>query len=93
MSPLHRSKFVKSLQALPPGTKSLIVDENYPPKTWPPSQRPTNRRTRMTEAGAVVTWRGFHILNPPDRGRIVYTLTFVYDLRSNALEVMSCDGS
>jgi len=30
-------EFLKSLQVLPPGTKDLIVDEQYLPKTWPPS--------------------------------------------------------
>jgi CxxC motif-containing protein (DUF1111 family) len=30
-------EFLKSLQVLPPGTKDLIVDEQYRPKIWPPS--------------------------------------------------------
>ncbi|MEO8368073.1 MAG: di-heme oxidoredictase family protein [Candidatus Solibacter sp.] len=29
-------EFLKTLQVLPPGTKDLIVDENYKPKHWPP---------------------------------------------------------
>jgi hypothetical protein len=29
-------EFLKSLQVLPPGTKTLTVDENYRPKAWPP---------------------------------------------------------
>ena len=29
-------EFLKSLQVLPPGTKSLIVDENYKTREWPP---------------------------------------------------------
>jgi hypothetical protein len=29
-------EFLKTLQVLPPGTQSLIVDENGRPKTWPP---------------------------------------------------------
>jgi hypothetical protein len=29
-------EFLKSLQVLPPGTKDLIVDENYRRKNWPP---------------------------------------------------------
>ena len=29
-------EFLKTLQVLPPGTHSLIVDENGRPKTWPP---------------------------------------------------------
>jgi hypothetical protein len=27
-------EFLKSLQVLPPGTKDLVVDENYRPKVW-----------------------------------------------------------
>jgi Di-haem oxidoreductase, putative peroxidase len=27
-------EFLKSLQVLPPGTKDLVVDENYRPKIW-----------------------------------------------------------
>lgn len=30
-------EFLKSLQVLPPGTKSLVVDEHGNPKDWPPS--------------------------------------------------------
>ena len=30
-------EFLKSLQVLPPGTKSLVVDEHYRPKVWPPA--------------------------------------------------------
>jgi CxxC motif-containing protein (DUF1111 family) len=30
-------EFLKSLQVLPPGSKSLVVDENGNPKEWPPS--------------------------------------------------------
>jgi hypothetical protein len=30
-------EFLKTLQVLPPGTKDLIVDENYRPKRWPPT--------------------------------------------------------
>lgn len=29
-------EFLKSLQVLPPGTPSLIVDENFKPRLWPP---------------------------------------------------------
>ena len=29
-------EFLKTLQVLPPGTKSLVVDENFQPKVWPP---------------------------------------------------------
>jgi predicted RNase H-like HicB family nuclease len=28
-------KFLDTLQVLPPGTKALVVDENYQAKTWP----------------------------------------------------------
>jgi hypothetical protein len=31
-------EFLKSLQVLPPGTRHLIVDENYQPRPWPPAQ-------------------------------------------------------
>jgi hypothetical protein len=30
-------EFLKSLQILPPGSKSLVVDEHGNPKNWPPS--------------------------------------------------------
>ena len=30
-------EFLKSLQVLPPGSKSLVVDEHGNPKRWPPS--------------------------------------------------------
>ena len=30
-------EFLKTLQVLPPGTPSLIVDENYREKRWPPA--------------------------------------------------------
>ena len=30
-------EFLKSLQVLPPGTESLIVDENFKQKRWPPA--------------------------------------------------------
>ena len=29
-------EFLKTLQVLPPGTKHLVVDENYKKKEWPP---------------------------------------------------------
>jgi hypothetical protein len=29
-------EFLKTLQVLPPGTKGLIVDENYQVRKWPP---------------------------------------------------------
>ena len=31
-------EFLKSLQVLPPGAKSLVVDERGHPKRWPPSR-------------------------------------------------------
>src|SRR5207245_452246 len=31
-------EFLKTLQALPPGTPSLIVDENFKQKRWPPEK-------------------------------------------------------
>jgi len=33
-------EFLKSLQVLPPGSRSLIVDEHGNPKRWPPSEDP-----------------------------------------------------
>jgi Di-haem oxidoreductase, putative peroxidase len=30
-------EFLKTLQVLPPGTKHLVVDENFRPKSWPPA--------------------------------------------------------
>ena len=30
-------EFLKSLQVLPPGSKTLVVDEYGNPKRWPPS--------------------------------------------------------
>lgn len=33
-------EFLKSLQVLPPGTSSLIVDENFKEKRWPPNTIP-----------------------------------------------------
>jgi hypothetical protein len=33
-------EFLKSLQVLPPGSKSLVVDEHGNPKEWPPSEHP-----------------------------------------------------
>ena len=31
-------EFLKTLQVLPPGTKDLVVDENYQAREWPPIQ-------------------------------------------------------
>lgn len=30
-------EFLKTLQVLPPGTKDLVVDENFRPREWPPA--------------------------------------------------------
>lgn len=30
-------EFLKTLQVLPPGTKHLVVDENFRPRSWPPT--------------------------------------------------------
>jgi hypothetical protein len=30
-------EFLKTLQVLPPGTKDLIVDENFHAREWPPA--------------------------------------------------------
>ena len=32
-------EFLKSLQVLPPGSTSLVVDERANPKIWPPAAR------------------------------------------------------
>jgi CxxC motif-containing protein (DUF1111 family) len=37
-------EFLKSLQVLPPGTRHLVVDEQYQPKTWPPGNVPATRQ-------------------------------------------------
>ena len=34
-------EFLKSLQVLPPGTKSLIVDQYFKPRAWPPTNPST----------------------------------------------------
>ena len=36
-------EFLKTLQVLPPGTASLVVDENYKPKVWPKNAVANNR--------------------------------------------------
>lgn len=36
-------EFLKTLQILPPGTRDLIVDENYRPRSWPPPSHPPNQ--------------------------------------------------
>lgn len=33
-------EFLKTLQVLPPGTRDLIVDENFRPRSWPPPIQP-----------------------------------------------------
>ena len=33
-------EFLKTLQVLPPGTQSLVVDEHFQPKVWPPHRPP-----------------------------------------------------
>jgi len=30
-------EFLKTLQALPPGTRSMIVDDKFRPREWPPA--------------------------------------------------------
>lgn len=45
-------EFLKSLQVLPPGTESLIVDENFKPKAWPPTSGPAVLQTAAATAGA-----------------------------------------
>jgi len=37
-------EFLKSLQVLPPGTKDLVVDENYRPKVWSGTRQAAGRQ-------------------------------------------------
>jgi len=37
-------EFLKSLQVLPPGSKSLVVDEHGSPKSWPPADSSEGER-------------------------------------------------
>lgn len=37
-------EFLKTLQVLPPGTKDLIVDENFQAREWPPKWAKGRRR-------------------------------------------------
>jgi hypothetical protein len=32
-------EYLKTLQVLPPGTRSLIVDQDFQPRTWPPEKK------------------------------------------------------
>lgn len=41
-------EFLKTLQVLPPGTPSLVVDENYRPKQWPPAHAPGAEIAKQT---------------------------------------------
>jgi hypothetical protein len=41
-------EFLKTLQVLPPGTKDLVVDENFHARVWPP--RPHTREHITSEA-------------------------------------------
>jgi len=36
-------EFLKTLQVLPPNTQHLIVDDNFRPRTWPPSLQSSSR--------------------------------------------------
>jgi len=38
-------EFLKSLQVLPPGTRSLVVDENFNQRQWPPAPHGTVPKT------------------------------------------------
>jgi hypothetical protein len=37
-------EFLKSLQVLPPGSKSLVVDEHGNPRDWPPTDSSEEER-------------------------------------------------
>jgi hypothetical protein len=39
-------EFLKTLQVLPPGTKALVVDEQYRPRSWPPASAGGPRASR-----------------------------------------------
>ncbi|MEZ5303546.1 MAG: di-heme oxidoredictase family protein [Verrucomicrobiales bacterium] len=62
-------EFLKSLQVLPPGTASFIVDENYQPRVWPPE-----RYFRITVADGMIT------IAPGDTGGI-YPVPLRYQLQ------------
>ena len=55
-------EFLKSLQVLPPGTRSTVIDEEGNPKIWPP-----NRLTSIRREGDTVslTWQGVTVLGRP----------------------------
>jgi hypothetical protein len=40
-------EFLKTLQVLPPGTRDRIVDENYRPRTWPPTEVAQHRASEQ----------------------------------------------
>lgn len=42
-------EFLKSLQVLPPGTRSLVVDENFHEKQWPPTARSKSGSTQAAK--------------------------------------------
>jgi hypothetical protein len=42
-------EFLKSLQILPPGTESLVVDEHGRPKHWPPSEFSSEDRSAVRD--------------------------------------------
>lgn len=65
-------EFLKSLQVLPPGTSSFLVDENYQPRVWPPQ-----RYFQMTVTGDTITIRA-------DNTGSIYPVPLRYQLQSTA---------
>jgi hypothetical protein len=47
-------EFLKTLQVLPPGTKYLVVDENFQPRDWPPAT--TAARDGATQGAQPTAW-------------------------------------
>jgi hypothetical protein len=46
-------EFLKTLQVLPPGTRYLVVDENFEPREWPPAASAAhNDQAKAAERGA-----------------------------------------
>jgi Predicted thiol oxidoreductase len=44
-------EFLKSLQVLPPGTRDLIVDENFKPKVWSDARKQPPARVSQSMKG------------------------------------------
>ena len=42
-------EFLKSLQVLPPGTRDLVVDENYKPKVWSGARQASSNSSQQRQ--------------------------------------------